>query len=57
MVSLYRISRITMEESNKYLSSTAVKEQGRTAYLRSIEVIQEVDRFADRYSEEEHPEE
>ena len=30
---------------------------GRTAYLRSIEVIQEVDRFADRYSEEEHPEE
>ena len=30
--------------------------QGRTAYLQSIEVIQEIDRFAERYSEEEHPE-
>ena len=30
---------------------------GRTAYLRSIEVIQEIDRFAARYAEEEHPEE
>ena len=30
---------------------------GRTAYLQSIEVIQEVDRFAARYAEEEFPEE
>ena len=29
---------------------------GRTAYLQSIEVIQEIDRFAARYAEEEHPE-
>lgn len=31
--------------------------QGRTAYLHSIEVIQEVDRFARRFAEEEYPEE
>lgn len=30
---------------------------GRTAYLQSIEVIQEVDRFAAKYAEEEFPEE
>ena len=30
--------------------------QGRTAYLQSLEVIQDVDRFADRYAEEEYPE-
>ena len=30
---------------------------GRTAYLQSIEVIQEIDRFAARYAEEESPEE
>lgn len=30
---------------------------GRTAYLQSIEVIQEIDRFAARYAEEEGPEE
>lgn len=30
---------------------------GRTAYLQSIEVIQEVDRFATKYAEEEFPEE
>ena len=30
---------------------------GRTAYLQSIEVIQEIDRFAARYAEEENPEE
>lgn len=29
---------------------------GRTAYLQSINVIQEVDRFYARYAEEEHPE-
>lgn len=29
---------------------------GRTAYLQSIEVIQEIDRFAARYAEEEYPE-
>lgn len=29
---------------------------GRTAYLQSIEIIQEIDRFAARYAEEEHPE-
>lgn len=29
--------------------------QGRTAYLQSLEVIQDVDRFADRYAEEEYP--
>lgn len=31
--------------------------QGVTAYLQSIEVIQEIDRFAARYAEEERPEE
>ena len=30
---------------------------GRTAYLQSIWVTQEVDRFADRFAEEEYPEE
>lgn len=30
---------------------------GRTAYLSSIKVTQEVDRFASRFAEEEHPEE
>lgn len=30
---------------------------GRTAYLQSIEIIQEIDRFAARYAEEESPEE
>lgn len=30
---------------------------GRTAYLQSIEVVQELDRFAARYAEEEYPEE
>ena len=30
---------------------------GRTAYLQSIKVVQEVDRFAARYAEEEYPEE
>ena len=29
---------------------------GRTAYLQSMEVIQEIDRFAARYAEEERPE-
>ena len=29
---------------------------GRSAYLQSIEVTQEIDRFAARYAEEEHPE-
>lgn len=30
---------------------------GRTAYLQAMEVIQEIDRFAARMAEEEHPEE
>lgn len=30
---------------------------GRTAYLASIKVTQEIDRFASRFAEEEHPEE
>ena len=30
---------------------------GRTAYLQSMEVIQNIDRFAARYAEEESPEE
>ena len=30
---------------------------GRTAYLQSMEIIQEIDRFAARYAEEEYPEE
>ena len=29
---------------------------GRTAYLQSMQVTQEVDRFAARFAEEEHPE-
>ena len=31
--------------------------EGRTAYLQSMEVTQNIDRFAARYAEEEHPEE
>lgn len=31
--------------------------QGRTAYLQAIHVTQEIDRFAERYAEEESPEE
>ncbi len=31
--------------------------EGRTAYLQSIHVTQEVDRFAERYADEEYPEE
>ena len=31
--------------------------EGRTAYLQSIKVTQEVDRFASRFAEEEYPEE
>lgn len=30
--------------------------EGRTAYLQSLHVTQEIDRFAARYAEEEHPE-
>lgn len=30
---------------------------GRTAYLNAIEVVQDIDRFAARYAEEEYPEE
>ena len=30
---------------------------GRTAYLQSINVIQDIDRFSARYTEEEYPEE
>ena len=30
---------------------------GRTAYLQAMEVTQEIDRFAARMAEEEHPEE
>lgn len=30
--------------------------EGRTAYLQSMEVIQEIDRFARRFAEEEYPE-
>ena len=36
---------------------TKDEKRGRTAYLQSIEVIQNIDRFAARYAEEEHPEE
>ena len=31
--------------------------QGRTAYLQGMDVVQDCDRFAARYAEEEHPEE
>ena len=31
--------------------------EGRTAYLQSMELVQELDRFAERYAEEEYPEE
>ena len=36
---------------------TKDEKRGRTAYLQSIEVIQEIDRFAARFAEEENPEE
>lgn len=36
---------------------TKDEKRGRTAYLQSIEVVQNIDRFAARYAEEEHPEE
>ena len=36
---------------------TAGGKTGRTAYLDKIVVVQEVDRFLERYAEEEHPEE
>lgn len=35
---------------------TKDEKRGRTAYLQSIEVVQNIDRFAARYAEEEHPE-
>lgn len=35
---------------------TKDEKSGRTAYLQSIEIIQDIDRFAARYAEEEHPE-
>lgn len=35
---------------------TKDEKSGRTAYLQSIEVVQDIDRFAARYAEEEHPE-
>lgn len=35
---------------------TKDEKRGRTAYLQSIEVIQDIDRFAAKYAEEEHPE-
>ena len=31
--------------------------EGRTAYLQSMQVEQEIDRFAERFAEEEYPEE
>lgn len=31
--------------------------EGRTAYLQSIRVVQDIDRFKEEYAEEEHPEE
>lgn len=36
---------------------TKDEKRGRTAYLQSMEVVQNIDRFAARYAEEEHPEE
>ena len=36
---------------------TKNEKSGRTAYLQSIEVTQEIDRFTARYAEEEYPEE
>lgn len=36
---------------------TKNEKSGRSAYLQSMEVIQEIDRFMARYAEEEHPEE
>ena len=36
---------------------TPNEKSGRTAYLQSMNVVQEIDRFAERYAEEEHPEE
>ena len=36
---------------------TPNEKSGRTAYLQSMKVVQEVDRFAEQYAEEEYPEE
>ena len=36
---------------------TPNEKSGRTAYLQSMRVVQEVDRFAEQYAEEEYPEE
>ena len=36
---------------------TPNEKSGRTAYLQSMRVVQEIDRFAERYAEEEYPEE
>ena len=36
---------------------TPNEKSGRTAYLQSMRVVQEIDRFAEQYAEEEYPEE
>ena len=36
---------------------TKDEKRGRSAYLQSIKVVQDVDRFASRFAEEEYPEE
>ena len=36
---------------------TPNEKSGRTAYLQSMLVVQEIDRFAEQYAEEEYPEE
>lgn len=63
--SVSRLDKITIESVNLDIrpydwtiqAGTPNEKSGRSAYLQSMEVIQDIDRFAARYAEEEYPEE
>lgn len=57
---LNRLDRIAIREVNMDIRPYDDERMGRTwraAYLDSMEVVQEIDRFTARYAEEEYPEE